>query len=97
MRTPSGPPAPTHEVVVEAHEWLTGRAVRTPARVDFLYDKECGQVHVNELDTLPGFTAHSMYPKVWAASGVSYRELITRMIDLGLERYERYSRKGRTA
>ncbi|GLZ77343.1 D-alanine--D-alanine ligase [Actinorhabdospora filicis] len=63
------------------------------ARVDFLYDDAAGKVYVNELNTLPGFTAHSMYPKVWAASGVTYQELITRLIDLGFERHERYSGK----
>ena len=42
------------------------------ARVDFLYDEAAGELYVNELNTMPGFTAHSMYPKVWAAAGVSY-------------------------
>jgi len=43
---------------------------------------------VNEINTMPGFTAISMYPKLWAASGISYSDLIDRLIQLGLERHE---------
>ncbi|WP_109509526.1 D-alanine--D-alanine ligase family protein [Nocardioides speluncae] len=56
------------------------------ARVDFLYDEEAGTVFVNELNTLPGFTAHSMYPKLWNAVGLDYPSLIGRLIDLADER-----------
>jgi D-alanine-D-alanine ligase len=56
------------------------------ARVDFLYDEAENALYVNELNTMPGFTAHSMYPKVWAAVGLSYPDLITRLIDLAFER-----------
>ena len=59
------------------------------ARVDFLYDEEAGKPYVNELNTMPGFTAHSMYPKVWGASGIPYAELVVRVIDLARQRYER--------
>jgi D-alanine-D-alanine ligase len=45
-----------------------------------------GDVYVNELNTLPGFTAHSMYPKVWAAAGIGYPELLLRLIGLAFER-----------
>jgi D-alanine-D-alanine ligase len=55
------------------------------ARVDFFIEGEAG-VLVNEINTLPGFTATSAYPKLWEASGVSYTELISRLIDLALER-----------
>ena len=58
------------------------------ARVDFLMDPKSGKIYVNEINTMPGFTAISMYPKLWAASGVAYRELIDRLIRLGLERHE---------
>jgi len=58
------------------------------ARVDFLMDPKSGQIYVNEINTMPGFTAISMYPKLWAASGVKYRELIDRLIKLGVERHE---------
>jgi len=57
------------------------------ARVDFLYDSDTGMLYLNEINTIPGFTPISMYPKLWAESGVSYPELITRLIHLGLERF----------
>ncbi len=58
------------------------------ARVDFLMDPKSRKILVNEINTMPGFTAISMYPKLWAASGVSYPELIDRLIRLGIERHE---------
>jgi len=58
------------------------------ARVDFLMDPKSGKIYVNEINTMPGFTAISMYPKLWAASGVNYRQLIDRLIKLGVERHE---------
>jgi D-alanine--D-alanine ligase len=57
------------------------------ARVDFLYDEAAGRVYVNEVNTMPGFTAHSMYPKVWAAAGVGYRDLVAHLVELGFERH----------
>jgi len=56
------------------------------ARVDFFL-RPTGELLVNEINTLPGFTAISMYPKLWAASGVPPRELAGRLIDLALERF----------
>jgi D-alanine-D-alanine ligase len=58
------------------------------ARVDFLMDPKSRKIFVNEINTMPGFTAISMYPKMWAASGVAYPELIDRLIQLGIERHE---------
>jgi len=58
------------------------------ARVDFFVCRRTGQVYVNELNTIPGFTQISMYPKLWEASGLPYGELIDRLIDLAMERYE---------
>jgi D-alanine-D-alanine ligase len=58
------------------------------ARVDFLMEPKSRKIYVNEINTMPGFTSISMYPKLWAASGVSYRDLIGRLIELGLERHE---------
>lgn len=58
------------------------------ARVDFFL-KDNGDVLVNEINTIPGFTSISMYPKLWEASGISYTELIDRLIQLALERFER--------
>jgi D-alanine-D-alanine ligase len=57
------------------------------ARVDFLMDPKSRKIYLNEINTMPGFTAISMYPKLWAASGVSYSDLIGRLIHLGLERH----------
>jgi D-alanine-D-alanine ligase len=58
------------------------------ARVDFLMDPTTRKIYLNEINTMPGFTAISMYPKLWAASGVAYPKLIERLIMLGLERHE---------
>jgi D-alanine-D-alanine ligase len=58
------------------------------ARVDFLMDAKTRKIYLNEINTMPGFTSISMYPKLWAASGVSYPDLIERLIALGLERHE---------
>ena len=55
------------------------------ARVDFFLSRD-GELYVNEINTLPGFTAISMYPKLWEASGVAPKELVTRLVDLALER-----------
>ncbi|HVZ66973.1 MAG TPA: D-alanine--D-alanine ligase [Patescibacteria group bacterium] len=57
------------------------------ARVDFFVTKE-GKVYVNEINTIPGFTNISMYPKLWEASGVSYSRLIDELIDLAIKRFE---------
>jgi D-alanine-D-alanine ligase len=56
------------------------------ARVDFLMDPKSRRIYLNEINTMPGFTSISMYPKLWAASGVSYPELIERLITLAMER-----------
>jgi D-alanine-D-alanine ligase len=57
------------------------------ARVDFLMDPKSRKIYLNEINTMPGFTSISMYPKLWAASGVEYPELISRLIQLGLDRH----------
>ncbi|MBD2021363.1 D-alanine--D-alanine ligase, partial [Leptolyngbya sp. FACHB-36] len=56
------------------------------ARVDFFYVEATGDVLINEINTLPGFTATSMYPQLWAASGVSFPELVDQLIQFALER-----------
>jgi D-alanine-D-alanine ligase len=58
------------------------------ARVDFLMDPKTGKIFLNEINTMPGFTSISMYPKLWAASGLEYSDLIDKLIDLGLERHD---------
>ena len=57
------------------------------ARVDFLMDAKTRKIYLNEINTMPGFTSISMYPKLWAASGLAYPELIDRLIQLGIERH----------
>ena len=57
-------------------------------RVDFLMDPKTGRIYLNEINTMPGFTSISMYPKLWAASGLEYSALIDRLIQLGIERHE---------
>ena len=57
-------------------------------RVDMLMDKETGDLYLNEINTIPGFTTISMYPKLWAATGISYTELLDKLIDLAIERFE---------
>ncbi|MFN7544784.1 MAG: D-alanine--D-alanine ligase family protein [Acidobacteriota bacterium] len=59
------------------------------ARVDFLFETASGQFYVNEVNTLPGFTSISMYPKMWEHSGIAYSDLLTRLIDLALARHAR--------
>jgi D-alanine-D-alanine ligase len=58
------------------------------ARVDFLMDPKTRKIYLNEINTMPGFTAISMYPKLWGATGLEYSDLIDRLIQLGLERHE---------
>jgi D-alanine-D-alanine ligase len=58
------------------------------ARVDFLMDPKNRKIYLNEINTMPGFTAISMYPKLWTASGLKYSDLIERLIQLGIERHE---------
>jgi len=57
------------------------------ARVDFLMERKTGKVFVNEINTIPGFTPISMYPKLWEASGISYPKLIDRLVALALARH----------
>jgi D-alanine-D-alanine ligase len=58
------------------------------ARVDFLMESgKSGKIYLNEINTMPGFTSISMYPKLWAASGLGYADLIDRLIQLGIERH----------
>lgn len=58
------------------------------ARVDFFVARDMSKIWLNEINTIPGFTRISMYPKLWEASGLPYSSLITRLIELGLQRYE---------
>jgi D-alanine-D-alanine ligase len=62
------------------------------ARVDFLADREAARLWINELNTIPGFTSISMYPKLWEASGLSYARLCDRLIELAIERHAERAR-----
>lgn len=57
------------------------------SRVDFFYVEDTGEVFINEINTLPGFTATSMYPQLWAATGIPFAELVDSLINLAIERY----------
>ena len=73
------------EMAVKAFQAVDGSGL---GRVDFLMDPKTERIYVNEINTMPGFTSISMYPKLWAASGVAYPELIARLIQLGVERHQ---------
>jgi len=59
------------------------------ARVDFLLEAATGRIYINEINTIPGFTSISMYPKMWEHSGISFSALIDRLIELALDRHQR--------
>jgi len=89
-------PAELSEAETRAVQLLALRTFRVLeasglARIDFFISKD-KQVYVNEINTMPGFTAISMYPKLWEVSGIAPRELVTRLIDLALARSERRRR-----
>lgn len=65
------------------------------ARVDFFLDRDTGRLFLNEINLIPGFTSISMYPKLMEASGIPYRELLGRLIDLAIERHAQKSAKNR--
>jgi D-alanine-D-alanine ligase len=62
------------------------------ARVDFFLEKKGGKIFLNEANTIPGFTSISMYPKLWEASGIGFRELIDKLIELALEMHREKAR-----
>ena len=62
------------------------------ARVDFFLEKKTGKIYLNEINTIPGFTSISMYPRLWEASGIPYPKLIDRLIELAFERHKEKTR-----
>ena len=78
-----GVTAGIRQMAIEAFRAIDGSGM---ARVDFLVDGDSGTVYLNELNTIPGFTAISQYAKLWAASGLAYPALLDRLIALALER-----------
>jgi D-alanine-D-alanine ligase len=93
MRIPAELPAETAEEIrrlaVKAYQAIDCSGL---ARVDFFVRKDNGQVLINEINTLPGFTQYSMYPKLWEHSGLSYTDLITKLIELAMERHREKER-----
>ncbi len=73
------------EVAIEAYKTLNCEGM---ARVDFFLDKK-GNIYINEINTLPGFTNISMYPKLWEASGLPYSKLIDKLIELAVYRFNK--------
>ena len=85
-------PAPVPDAVRSQVRELSLRAFQALdcegfARVDFFYEEATGRVLVNEVNTIPGFTPKSMFPLLWAASGLAYPDLVARLVDLAVERH----------
>ncbi|GAA3317544.1 hypothetical protein GCM10020331_016690 [Ectobacillus funiculus] len=77
------------EYAIQAFKALDGAGL---TRADFFLTKE-GNVYINEVNTMPGFTPFSMFPLLWQQSGMSYPELIERLVQLAIERYEEKAKK----
>ena len=73
-----------HDLALQAFQAIDGAGL---ARIDFLLDKTSGELWLNEVNTMPGFTPISMYAKMWAASGLAYPALLDRLIELAIERH----------
>ncbi|MBX5437416.1 MAG: D-alanine--D-alanine ligase [Alicyclobacillaceae bacterium] len=85
-------PAPVDDALAQTFRSLAIQAFQAidaagMARVDFFLELGTGRVLVNEINTIPGFTRYSMYPKLWEASGLPYSKLLDRLIELALERH----------
>lgn len=77
--------ARVQQLAIEAFKAIDGRGL---ARVDFFVDKASQEIVLNEINTLPGFTPISMYPQLWAASGIPYAKLLDRLIALAIENHQ---------
>ncbi len=94
-------PAPISKELIEKVKELAIKTYKAidcagMARVDFLLDKDSEELYINEVNTLPGFTSISMYPKLWDKSGLSYPDLIDELIELALERKNERNKSKRT-
>jgi len=90
-------PAPLTKAQVKRFQDYAVRAFRSVecagmARVDFFLERKPGRIYLNEINTIPGFTSISMYPKLWEASGIGFRELIDRLIELALAAHRERAR-----
>ncbi|MFN0085671.1 MAG: D-alanine--D-alanine ligase family protein [Blastocatellia bacterium] len=81
--------AEVQQLAIRAFQAIDGAGL---GRVDFFLDRSSGRLLLNEINTMPGFTPISMYPKLWEASGLGYSELIDRLIELAFERHREKSR-----
>jgi len=86
---PSETIAEIQQLAIRAFQAVDGSGL---ARVDFFLERRSGKIILNEINTMPGFTSISMYPKLWEVSGISYGQLIDRLIELALERHKEKSR-----
>jgi D-alanine-D-alanine ligase len=83
-QVPEGVGAQVRELSLRAFQALDCEGL---ARVDFFYEEGTGRVLLNEVNTIPGFTPKSMFPMLWAASGLGYPDLVARLVDLAVERH----------
>jgi len=81
---PAEKAAQVQRLAVEAYKAIDGAGL---SRADFLLDRKTGDLFLSELNTMPGFTSISMYPKLWEASGLAYSQLLERLIELAMERH----------
>jgi D-alanine-D-alanine ligase len=81
------PQAAAEEMRRQAITAFTALDLNGLSRVDFFMERETDKIYINEVNTMPGFTEISMYPKLWAASGLSYPQLLDRLIELAIERH----------
>jgi D-alanine-D-alanine ligase len=84
-------PAPLPQTIVEQIQEMSLKAFAAVdaaglARVDFFYVESTGEILINEINTLPGFTSTSMYPQLWANTGISFPQLVDQLIQLAIER-----------
>ncbi len=81
--------AEIQRLAIEAFQAIDGAGL---GRVDFFLERDTGKLLLNEINTMPGFTSISMYPKLWEASGIGYKDLIDRLIELAFDRHREKSR-----
>ena len=85
--------AEVQRLAVQAYRIVDGAGM---ARVDFLLDRSSGDLYINEINTIPGFTSISMYPKLWEASGLPFNRLVDRLVELAVERQQDRARSETT-
>ena len=88
-------PARLEPEVEEEVRKIAGKAYKAlflngMSRVDLFIENKTGKIYVNEINTIPGFTEISMFPKLWSLEGISFTELITRLIDYGFDYYKKH-------